>query len=195
MSEPPPVVPQPEHSGDTPTLPEDEKTQPTQEILDALRQLNPQSFAPVAQNSTDDLSSLKQEPTPPPPSEWEATRAALRSKPTDAELWLRLVDLAEDSGNIETVKDTYEALLEAYPNTVRVFSVDACMCSTSHCLHCSVLGPNRVPQPLPGRPCIIWCGRKFIPEVPEEVALGGSLEVLPHIHQVSQSAVVGHECI
>ncbi|KAH9950118.1 Suf-domain-containing protein [Amylocystis lapponica] len=117
MSEPPSVIPQPEHSGDTPASLEDEKTQPTQEILDALLQLNPQSFPPAAQGSTDDQSGLKQEPTPPPPSEWEVTRAELRSKPTDADLWLKLVDLAEDSGNIERIKDTYEALLEAYPNT------------------------------------------------------------------------------
>ncbi|KAI0922183.1 hypothetical protein AcW1_004043 [Taiwanofungus camphoratus] len=118
MSEPPPIIPKLEHSGDTPVLPEEEKTQPTEEILNALRQLNPQSFAtPAKQNGSGDLSGLKQEPTPPPPSEWDTLRAQLRQRPYDADSWLKLVDIAEDSGDIEKIKATYEGLLEAYPNT------------------------------------------------------------------------------
>lgn len=140
MSEPPPIIPKLEHSGDTPVLPEEEKTQPTEEILNALRQLNPQSFAtPAKQNGSGDLSGLKQEPTPPPPSEWDTLRAQLRQKPYDADSWLKLVDIAEDSGDIEKLKATYEGLLEAYPNTVR----NSFMCScTQRVSQFSLLSPR-----------------------------------------------------
>lgn len=53
-----------------------------------------------------------------PPSEWDLLRAQLREKPHNPEGWNRLVALAEESGDIEKVKDSYEALLEMYPNTV-----------------------------------------------------------------------------
>ena len=134
MSEPPPV--QPEQAED---ILEDEPTQPSSDIIAVLRQLQPPSSlgtaATASQNDTTDPSSLKQEPTPPPPSEWEITRAELRAKPTDAELWLKLIELAEHSNNVDTVKDSYEALLEAYPNTVRPFlSMCACLrCLTRLC--------------------------------------------------------------
>ncbi|KAH9936856.1 Suf-domain-containing protein [Epithele typhae] len=57
------------------------------------------------------------EPTPPPQSEWDQLRAQLREKPVDADGWLKLVDLAEESGDIEKIKETYEGMLETYPNT------------------------------------------------------------------------------
>ncbi|EMD41132.1 hypothetical protein CERSUDRAFT_43736 [Gelatoporia subvermispora B] len=105
MSEAPAVGLDPEHSGENPVAPEGDRTQPTEEILNALRQLN-------AQN-------LTQEPVQPR-SEWDQLRAHLREKPYDADSWLKLVDIAEDSGDIEKIKETYEALLEAYPNTPSV---------------------------------------------------------------------------
>lgn len=55
-----------------------------------------------------------------PPSEWEVLRARVRSKPADSDSWLKLVDVAIESGQYERVNEAYEALLEAYPNTVRV---------------------------------------------------------------------------
>lgn len=51
-------------------------------------------------------------------SEWDLLRAQLREKPHNPEGWNRLVVLAEESGDIEKVKESYEALLEMYPNTV-----------------------------------------------------------------------------
>ncbi|KAI1786462.1 hypothetical protein LXA43DRAFT_872742, partial [Ganoderma leucocontextum] len=60
-------------------------------------------------------------PVPKPPqSEWDQLLAQLRERPVDAERWLRLVDLAEDSGDIEKIKETYEGVLETYPNTPSV---------------------------------------------------------------------------
>ena len=64
-----------------------------------------------------------QESTPPPLSEWDQLRAQLREKPVDADGWLRLVELAEESGDIEKIKATYEGMLETYPNTVRTIRV------------------------------------------------------------------------
>ena len=63
---------------------------------------------------------LKQKHTPPPQSEWDQLRAQLREKPVDADSWLKLVALAEDSDDIEKIKETYEGMLETYPNTVRI---------------------------------------------------------------------------
>jgi hypothetical protein len=56
----------------------------------------------------------------PPQSEWEQLRAQLGAKPHDPPSWTRLVDLAEDSGDLEKIKTTYDALLEVYPNQVRL---------------------------------------------------------------------------
>lgn len=118
MSEP--MVVDSQDSGNAFQAGEDDKTQPTDEILNALRQLNPNTFPHVQNGSQSVQSPIKQEPTPPPPSEWEQLREQLGKKPYDADGWLRLVDLAEDSGDLEKIKQTYEGLLESYPNTVRV---------------------------------------------------------------------------
>ncbi|KAI0689097.1 hypothetical protein BC835DRAFT_1549432 [Cytidiella melzeri] len=50
-------------------------------------------------------------------SEWDILRAHVRTKPGDSESWLRLVDVAVASGDFNQINETYEALLEAYPNT------------------------------------------------------------------------------
>ncbi|KAH9843581.1 Suf-domain-containing protein [Rhodofomes roseus] len=111
------MVVDPPDSGETSFLGEQDKTQPTDDILNALRQLNPNSFPHPQNGGANVQSPIKQELTPSPPSEWEQLRAQLREKPHDADGWLRLVDLAEDSGDMERIKETYEGLLEAYPNT------------------------------------------------------------------------------
>lgn len=54
-----------------------------------------------------------------PQSEWDTLRAQLRESPLNPDSWLKLVELAEDSGDLEKIKETYEALLQTYPNTVR----------------------------------------------------------------------------
>ncbi|KAM5540704.1 hypothetical protein V8D89_005735 [Ganoderma adspersum] len=102
-------------------------------ILNALRQLQesslppavvstptPTSTQPNSQDPPRPTSVPAPEPTPPPQSEWDQLRAQLREKPVDADGWQKLVDLAEDSGDIEKIKDTYEGMLETYPNTPSV---------------------------------------------------------------------------
>jgi cleavage stimulation factor subunit 3 len=91
-------------------VPGEDATQPTAEILSVLEQLNnePQHFTAQEPPKTQDE---------PPQSEWDMLRAQLSDKPHDPEGWRRLVDIAESTGDLEKIKTTYEALLEAYPNT------------------------------------------------------------------------------
>ncbi|PCH41737.1 hypothetical protein WOLCODRAFT_69750 [Wolfiporia cocos MD-104 SS10] len=117
MSELPSAIPQAEEPAVL-SFTEDitEQTQPTEELLNVLRQINPNSLA--SQNDNGELSNATQEE--PPRSEWDSLRDKVKEKLYDADLWLKLVDVAEDSGDIEKIKETYEALLEAYPNTSSV---------------------------------------------------------------------------
>ncbi|TBU57853.1 Suf-domain-containing protein [Dichomitus squalens] len=136
MSEPPPSEPMAETVSGNGDKSVEEKSQLSAGILNALRQLQESSSVPVASTSTSTptptatqpniqepprLPSVSMaEPTPPPQSEWDQLRAQLREKPVDADGWLRLVDLAEESGDIEKIKATYEGMLETYPNTPSV---------------------------------------------------------------------------
>ena len=65
------------------------------------------------------IPGTKIEQNDAPQSEWDALRAQLRESPLNPDGWLKLVELAEDSGDLEKIKETYEALLQTYPNTVR----------------------------------------------------------------------------
>lgn len=143
MSEP--MLVDSQDTGDAFQAGEDDKTQPADEILNALRQLNPNTFSHTQNGSQSVHSPIKQDPTPPPLSEWEQLREQLRTKPYDADGWLKLVDLAEDSGDIERVKQTYEGLLEAYPNTVRIHFV---YLATSQLTFIVVFCPDCLLEPL-----------------------------------------------
>lgn len=54
--------------------------------------------------------------------QWNTLREHLKKNPQDVESWMKLVDLAEELGHFEREKDTYEALLNQYPNTVSIFN-------------------------------------------------------------------------
>jgi cleavage stimulation factor subunit 3 len=56
--------------------------------------------------------------TPVPQSEWDVIRAQLQETPQNPEGWNKLIDLAEESSEIEKIQASYEGLLQAYPNTV-----------------------------------------------------------------------------
>jgi len=118
MSEPPPSATKTEDFS-TDLNGDGDTTQPTTDILNALDQLN----AVTAPNSLEDINAKqepKEEEVPQQPqlSEWESLRNRLRDSPHDPEGWSKFVDLAENSGEIEEIKSTYESLLETYPNTV-----------------------------------------------------------------------------
>jgi len=65
------------------------------------------------------IPGTKIEQADTPQSEWDTVRAQLRESPLNPDGWSKLVELAEDSGDLEKIKETYEALLQTYPNTVR----------------------------------------------------------------------------
>jgi len=129
-------------SSKPPELSSSDVAQQTADILQALQKLQAQqsiqksvtpptpqttSFPPKPELQPQPVSVLpKEEPQPAPApapeesvSEWDALRASLRENPHDTEGWNKLVRLAEDSGDLEKIKDAYESLLKMYPNTVR----------------------------------------------------------------------------
>ncbi|GAW03677.1 cfia complex component [Lentinula edodes] len=50
-------------------------------------------------------------------TEAEKLHLRLRQDPHDTEAWQRLIAEVEESGNLENIRDTYDALLKQYPNT------------------------------------------------------------------------------
>ncbi len=54
-----------------------------------------------------------------PQSEFVSLHAQLVEKPHNPTLWKRLIELAEQSGDPETIKIAFDSLLKQYPNTVR----------------------------------------------------------------------------
>lgn len=94
-----------------------DKTQPAEEILNVLNALNPKTISTATQNGHghEEMSQASQQD---PPSEWHALREKLREHPQDPDGWNKLVDIAENAGDLEQIKQTYEALLETHPNTV-----------------------------------------------------------------------------
>ncbi|KIK92794.1 hypothetical protein PAXRUDRAFT_829635 [Paxillus rubicundulus Ve08.2h10] len=118
-----------QNDGDTPTEiasqdavynPNGDKTQPAEEILNVLNALNPRAISNAAQNGHEldpAQQEISQDSQQEPPSEWHALRDKLREHIQDPEGWNKLVDIAENAGDLEQIKQTYEALLETYPNT------------------------------------------------------------------------------
>jgi hypothetical protein len=88
----------------------DDATIPTAEILNALEQLK---------ESQQTEKQESQEQALDPPSEWDLLRQQLKDKPHDPVGWRKLVEMAENSGEIDKINDAYESLLATYPNTVR----------------------------------------------------------------------------
>lgn len=129
MSDPQPNSTVDELTEDTLPTNDEEKTHPTEEILNALAQINTQSIPTLSASQETQLDEPKQQsqdaPAPPdtPPSEYDTLRAQLREKPTDADLWLKLIDLAEASGDYNLTVQAYEDILESYPNNVGRFMI------------------------------------------------------------------------
>lgn len=109
-----------------------EVTEPTEDILDTLKLLNGAANANGLTNITvtpsqetilnehEPLIPPEDDDGPPlstPRSEWESLRTHLKEKINDVDSWLKLVELSEDANDFEQTNTTYEALLEAFPNT------------------------------------------------------------------------------
>jgi len=65
----------------------------------------------VDMTSVPAISGTKIEQTDTPQSEWDTIRAQPRESPLNPDGQLKLVELAEGSGDLEKIKETYEALL------------------------------------------------------------------------------------
>jgi len=74
-----------------------------------------------------DMGDMKTEPadssTPTGTTEWDTVRANVRANPYDTSLWTRLVEMSEETGDAEKIKEAYEAVLEQYPNSVSFFLI------------------------------------------------------------------------
>jgi cleavage stimulation factor subunit 3 len=108
MSEPPTTV-DPDYP---PDIEDADKTHPSAEILNALENL------PATAPNSQERPPQTTDETTVPPSEWDSFRAQLLENRCDPDGWNKLVNLAEASGDIEKIKESYDALLEVYPNTV-----------------------------------------------------------------------------
>jgi cleavage stimulation factor subunit 3 len=129
MTEPP--VSDPDADAEKPTelaaAAEADKTQPADEIENVLEHITPtvpntQEELQQQRQPSPTTPTTKEEKSPampaPPRSEWQMLRDKLREHVFDSDGWNRLVELAENDGDMEQIKETYESLLEVYPNTV-----------------------------------------------------------------------------
>jgi len=84
---------------------------------------------PAEQNGGLQSEEIKEETTesaikaeePEPASEFDALQTHLAQNRYDPSAWNRYIELAEESGDLAKIKQAYESLLQAYPNTVRHF--------------------------------------------------------------------------
>lgn len=137
-----PAAVEPEESSPNPELSSSEVVPKPADILQMLQKLQAQqsvtpptpqtaSFTPMPEPQPQPVTVIpKEEPQPQPQpiataveeepsSEWDVLRSSLRENTHDTEGWNKLVRMAEDSGDLEKIKDAYESLLKMYPNTVR----------------------------------------------------------------------------
>ena len=137
-----PAAVEPEESSPKPELSSSEVVPKTADILQMLQKLQAQqsvtpptpqtaSFTPKPEPQPQPVPVIPEEepqsqPQPittavqeEPSSEWDAIRTSLRENTHDIEGWNKLVLMAEDSSDLEKIKDAYESLLKMYPNTVR----------------------------------------------------------------------------
>lgn len=81
-------------------------------------------LAQKTETSVDESQENVEKPAgsdPVPLPEYEALQQRLEKNRFDPTSWNRLIHLAEESGDIEKIKQAYETLLSAYPNIVRLF--------------------------------------------------------------------------
>lgn len=134
-----------------------DQTQPTAEILKAL-------------------NNLKSEPPPevPTPTEYGALTAQAKEKPHNPETWRRLIDVAENTGEIEKIRAAFDALLQQYPNTV----CDTRVSLVPSLIIFSVFGTNCVHQSFSQRLVNVRRSRRPVQKIPENFALSRLVEVL-----------------
>lgn len=128
----------------------------------------------------------------PKHSEFDLVFAALVKNPHQPELWKRLVELAEVSGETDKIVKTYEELLKQYPNTVRAGATNFI------CFRCAIfreicvfngfvrleLGSDCLHKSFSGRSAHFCQSRKLVPCVAKEFDECGLMEGISDIRSV-----------
>ncbi|THH29552.1 hypothetical protein EUX98_g4628 [Antrodiella citrinella] len=123
-------------------LEEDDKTQPMEEHLQALRAMDIMNSSQDTDIVDPGPSSQVEAPPSTPPSPYSTVRQRVQTKPTDVDSWLALIRLADDSGDYDRVVETYEALLEVFPNTstAQIAYIEHVLASQNPSKHATVAG-------------------------------------------------------
>ncbi|KAH8105429.1 hypothetical protein BXZ70DRAFT_920835 [Cristinia sonorae] len=127
---------------DSVDFPEDDRTQPAEEHLQALHALNNMNSSQDTDIVDSGPSSQAEPPPDTPTPQYLALRAQVQAKPTDVDAWQELIRLAESSGEHEKITETYEALLEVFPNTssAQIAYIQHVLNSQSQNKHSTVAG-------------------------------------------------------
>ncbi|EJD00731.1 Suf-domain-containing protein [Fomitiporia mediterranea MF3/22] len=72
---------------------------------------------PPQTNDTQPIVEANDGALQPQVSEWSQKLKSAEGNPHDESAWDALLDFAEESGDLEKIKEAYEALLQKYPNT------------------------------------------------------------------------------
>ncbi len=73
--------------------------------------------------------------------EWNRLCKSLHKNPVDADGWLRLIELTEQFGNVETTKEVLERLLTIYPHNVSPLHFDCSVLINGICIVACTLQP------------------------------------------------------
>lgn len=113
-----------------PTIAEPQADDLQDSLQDALGDVQTESVAQEAAqlaqametspSNTQENAEKPAEPDAPPLPEYEALQQHLEKNRFDPASWNRLIDLAEETTDLEKLKQAYESLLLAYPNIVRL---------------------------------------------------------------------------
>lgn len=133
---------------------------------------------------------------PIPSTPYEAAQYRARQDKANHSAWIEYLTLAENTADLETIKDAYEEALTAFPNTVRpcrslalaFTSLKADIeCPGSHLTGCN---SDRVPQSLPCPGVVPTC-RGPLRSILATVPFRRALEVLSHLRASHQSEYHG----
>lgn len=106
---------EPTRSYSSDSLP-DEKAQLLEQHLNALRDILKTLQSVDGVRASQQLSSAAL--TAPTPTRLSILQARVHEHPEDAHAWLELLSIVESSADESKIRETYEAILRAFPSTV-----------------------------------------------------------------------------
>lgn len=139
--------------------------------------------AEAPEKAPEDASQPQQEQElqpQPQQSGWSQKLSYAQENFYDEAAWNSLLDFAEDSGDLEKIKEAYEALLQKYPNTVRIFifilfNLILCVTPNPRLKTCfppvrKVVGPDIIFEPLLGEPSDVPLRRGSVRSISENIS-------------------------